>query len=98
MMLCPDTLNSFLDLASVLTTSTISINDTTYSWCLHLFQGDPTAGHGLIQDDLVRPDGNTPAWSCIDSPLKLFAVMLWWVLHRALMEPRKPDGELDTVA
>lgn len=86
MMLCPATLNSFVDLASMLTTSTVSINDTTCSWCLHLFQGDPTAGHGLIQDDLVMPDGlvsllvlvSIHHWSSLLSWHGGCSTELWW--------------------
>lgn len=44
MMPCVTTLNNFTDLAPVLTNSTISINDTTCSWCSHLLKVDTTGG------------------------------------------------------
>lgn len=83
MRLCAATLNSFVDLASVLTTSTISINDPTRSWCLHLFWGHPTSGQGLMQDDLVMPDGNIclsllGLWSSLQLCHSGCSTELWW--------------------
>lgn len=59
MMSCVTTFDNFMDLASVLTNSTIPINDTTCSWCSHLLKGDTTAENGLVQDDQVMSDGSS---------------------------------------
>lgn len=92
MMPCVTTFDNSMDLASVLTNSTIPINDTTCSWCSHLLKGDTRAENGLVQDDQVMSDGNSLVYHClVFYRFTLKTYMPWWMLHRG---PRRGQGNL----